>query len=313
MRRNAYFILIVGISAVSLAAIFIRLAQQEAAPSILIAAGRLVVAALILTPAVFRRADYVQQIRKMSRFELRLAVISGFFLAFHFFSWVTSLEHTTVLISVVLVTTTSIWVALLEVFFLKTRLSRQVIIGLVIALMGGLVIGLSGLSADALGNFRLPFNTVWAKDTSQNQLLGAILSIIGAITVAVYLVIGRKLRGTLALTPYIWLVYSIAAGVMLVIMVISGIPVFGYSPGVYLWILALGLIPQLIGHSSLNYVLAYLPATYVSLATQMEPLMSAFGAYLVFGEIPGISQVVGGVIVTCGVIIATLRKEKATS
>lgn len=312
MRRNAYLILMVGISAVSLAAIFIRLAQQESAPSILIATGRLVVAALILTPAVFRRADYVEQIRKMSRFELRLAVISGFFLAFHFFSWVTSLEHTTVLISVVLVTTTSIWVALLEVFFLKARLSRQVIIGLVIALMGGLVIGLSGISANALGYYRHPFDSIWLH-TEQNQLWGAILSIIGAITVAVYLVIGRKLRGTLSLTPYIWLVYSIAAGVMLVIMLISGTSVLGYSPEVYLWILALGLIPQLIGHSSLNYALAYLPATYVSLSTQMEPLMSAFGAYLVFGEIPGTSQVVGGVIITCGVIIATLRKEKVAS
>lgn len=310
MQRNAYGVLMVGVSAVSLAAIFIRLAQTENAPSILIAMGRLLIAALILTPAVFRRADYVAQLRKMTQFEVRLAVVSGVFLAIHFFTWVTSLEHTTVLISVVLVTTTPIWVALLEVFFLKARLPRQVIVGLIIALTGGMVIGISGISSNLLGDFRLPFHELFFQNGDQNQLFGAILSTIGAVAVAVYLVIGRKLRGTLSLTPYIWLVYSIAALVMLFLVIVSGVPMTGYSPEVYLWILALGLIPQLIGHSSLNYALAYLPATYVSLATQLEPILSAIGAYIIFSEVPGFGQVLGGFIIMCGVVIATLRKQK---
>ncbi|RMG72117.1 MAG: DMT family transporter [Chloroflexi bacterium] len=311
MHRNAYISLVIGVSAVSLAAIFIRLAQAQSAPSILIAMGRLLIAASILTPVILRRADYLAQLRKMSWFELRLALISGFFLAIHFFSWVTSLEHTTVLISVVLVTTTSIWVAVLEVLFLRAYLSKQILLGLIIALIGGLVIGLSGISADLSMNFRTPFHQIWVQQ-NQNQLLGAGLSILGAVAVAIYFVIGRKLRHTLSLTPYIWLVYSIAAFIMLCFVFLSDVSMIGYSLEGYLWILALGLIPQLIGHSSLNYALAYLPATYVSLSTQTEPILSAIVAYFVFREVPSVFQVIGGVIIMCGVVIATYRKQKKT-
>jgi len=296
---QAYFILAMGVAAVSLAAIFIRLAQDEAVPSIVIAGGRLLIAALILTPAVLRRPDYVQQITTLNRRDFGLALVSGFFLAMHFASWVTSLEYTTVLISVVLVVTTPIWVGLLEVFFLNARLSRPIIIGLVVALIGGVIIGLSG-------------STEISSD-SDDQILGAVLSIIGAITVSVYLVIGRKLRGHLALTPYIWLVYSCAATVMLIIIGLRSAPILGHGVDGYLWILALGLIPQLIGHSSLNYALAYLPATYVSMATQLEPLLSALVAYFIFTEIPSGGQVVGGFVIIVGVSLATYAQRQTES
>lgn len=288
---QAYFVLGMGVLAVSLAAILIRMAQDETMPSIVIAGGRLLIAALVLTPALLRRPQYVQQIRQLNRRDFVLAMVSGFFLAMHFASWVTSLEYTTVLISVVLVVTTPIWVGLLEVFFLNARLSRAIIIGLVIALVGGLIIGLSGDVNDAVN--------------SNDQIIGAALSLIGALTVSVYLVIGRKLRKQLALTPYVWLVYSCAAAVIAVIILFSGESVVGYSIDGYLWVLALGLIPQLIGHSSLNYALAYLPATYVSMATQLEPLMSALIAYFVFTEIPTEGQIVGGLVIMVGVTLAT--------
>lgn len=289
--QHAYFILVMGVAAVALSAIFVRLAQAEAAPSMVIAAGRLIVAALLLTPAALRSPVYIAQMRSLSWRDRGLVVVSGVFLALHFATWVTSLEYTTVLISVVLVTTTPIWVALLEVFVLRARLSRPVIIGLVIAVTGGAVIGISGANGAESGG---------------NTLIGGLLSLAGAVTVAVYLIIGRKLRADLALTPYIWLVYGIAALLLLGAMLVTGIPAGGYSIAAYGWILAMGLIPQLIGHSSLNYALAYLPATYVSLATQLEPVLSAAAAMIIFAEIPAPMQFVGGLVIMCGVILATL-------
>jgi len=296
---RAYFVLALGVMAVSLAAILIRLAQDESVPSVVIAGGRLLIAAMVLTPALMRQPKYMQQIKQLSRGDFLLAMVSGFFLAMHFTSWVTSLEYTTVLISVVLVVTTPIWVGLLEVFILNARLSRAIIFGLVIALIGGLIIGLSGESSSETGN-------------TNDQLIGAALSLIGALTVSVYLIIGRKLRKQLALTPYVWLVYSCAALVMAVVVLLSGESVTGHGVEGYLWILALGLIPQLIGHSSLNYALAYLPATYVSMATQMEPLMSALVAYFVFTEVPTGGQVFGGLIIMIGVTLATLAQRERT-
>ncbi len=296
-RSHAYGVLVFGIATVSLAAIFIRMAQVENVPSSLIAGGRLLIAALILTPAVLRSPRFLTQLKQLSVRDLSLIMLSGFFLAMHFMSWVTSLEYTSVLISGVLVTTSPIWVALMEVFLLRARLSRMVIIGLCLAIAGGLIIGLSG--GAAIGS-------------SDESLRGAILATIGAITVAVYLIIGRRLRGTLSLTPYIWSVYGIAALVVCMIILLSGTTVTGYSMNGYLWILACGLIPQLLGHSSLNYALAYLPATYVSLSTQTEPLISAIAAFFVFQEMPSWAQVIGGLVIVCGVILATVGRREAT-
>jgi len=295
---SAYIFLAIGILAVSMAAIFVRLAQQEGVPSLLIAAGRLGIATLILTPLTLRSADYRAQIYQLSRLDRVLVVVSGFFLALHFATWVTSLEYTSVLISVVLVTTSPIWVALLEVFVLRARMTRLVVIGLVVALMGGLIIGSTGANAQV---------------DSDNTLLGGALSLIGAITVAVYLIIGRRLRPHLSLAPYIWMVYGSAALILTAAILFTGTQITGYSTAAYLLLLAVALFPQLIGHTSFNYALAYLPATVVSVTTQAEPIGSAIIAIIVFSEIPGIGQILGSAVLLFGVLLASLGQKQSPS
>lgn len=292
----SYPVLVMGIFAVSLAAIFIRLAQEEAVPSLVIAAGRLSIAALVLTPLTLRNAAYRAQLSRLKRQDVLLALVAGIFLAAHFAAWVTSLEYTTVLISVVVVTTTPIWVALLEIFFLRSPLQRHVIIGMAVALGGSIIIGAASSGS---------------ADSGDQQLLGAALSAVGAVTVAVYLIIGRRLRPSLSLLPYIWLVYGCGALILAGVVVLTGTSVTGHPVEGYLWVAAVGLIPQLIGHSSLNYALAYLPATYVSIATQAEPIGSAIIAVIVFREIPGVWQVAGSLVILAGVMLATLGQSSA--
>jgi drug/metabolite transporter (DMT)-like permease len=286
---RAYGILLLGVISVAMAAIFIRLAQAENVPSLVIGSARLLIAAALLTPITLRR--YRKHLRQLARADAILLLVSGTFLAIHFAGWVSSLEYTSVLVSGVLVTTTPIWVGILEVLILKMRLSRGFVIGLAIAISGGLLIALTGVESAA---------------RSDDPLLGGALSLLGAITVAVYLIIGRKLRPRLPLVPYIWSVYSIAALILGAVALVSGMTFTGYSTNAYLWLLALGIFPQLIGHSSFNYALAYLPATYISLATQVEPIGSALFAFLIFAEIPQPLQVVGSAVILIGVSIATL-------
>ncbi len=290
---QAYLVVLVGVAAISLGSILIRLAQQDGVPSLFIAAARLAIAALILTPITLRR--HADEIRHLSRSDLTFAGISGVFLAVHFATWVASLEYTSVLISVVLVNTHPLWVALLEVFFLKARLGRPVIIGLVIGLAGSVVVALPTGGAFSMGS---------------NPVLGSLLALIGAITVAVYFTIGRKLRGGLSLLAYIWLVYSCAAVTLLLAVIITGTPLGGYTPQAYLWLVSMALIPQLMGHTSFNYVLKFLPATYVSIATQLEPATSALIAYALFTEVPSGLQVAGSAVILTGIILATLGQSR---
>jgi drug/metabolite transporter (DMT)-like permease len=293
---RVYIVLVIGVLASSSAAIFIRLAQSEDVPSLILAGGRVTLATLVLFPFVVFRPAHVAQIQQLSRRDLAFIGASGLFLAVHFATWISSLEYTTVLISVVLVSTSPIWVATLEMVFLKVRLSQMVILGLVLVVCGGMLIGLSGGNTDSV--------------TTSRPVLGASLAITGAIAVAIYMVIGRKVRASLATTPYVFMVYGVAAVTLLAIILISGTPITGYSTEGYLLIVGLALFPQLTGHSSANFLLAYLPATYVSLAWQTEPILSAFGAFVVFTEVPGPLQILGGGVIVVGVILATLNDRE---
>lgn len=284
---QVWLVLLAGIAAVSFASIFIRYAQAEGIPSLVIAAGRLVVAALVLLPVIVAR--HRADIARLARRDWLLMGVAGFFLAIHFASWVTSLEYTAVLISVVLVTSGPIWVALLEAIFLKARIGQWVIIGIAVAVLGGVIIGIPGGEGTTLDS---------------TTLIGGGLALVGAITVSVYVVIGRELRPRVSVLPYIWLVYSIAALLLVIVVLLTQTPVTGYSGQGYLWILIMGLVPQLIGHSSFNYALGYLPATLVSIATQVEPIGSAIAAFVLFSEVPTWAQLAGSLVLVVGVGIA---------
>ncbi len=291
---QAYVVIAMGVLAVSLAAIFIRLAQNEGIPSLFIAAARMTIASLVLTPFTLLR--HSQEIRNLHRPELTLAGVSGIFLAAHFATWILSLEYTSVLISVVLVNSNPLWVAVLEVFFLRAQLGRWVIIGLLIGIVGSIIVAIPPTGAVESGS---------------NPLLGVFLAISGAITVAVYFVIGRKLRGKLSLLPYIWLVYGCSAIVLLGVVFFARIPIVGYSIEGYFYLVAMALVPQLIGHSSFNYVLKYFPATYVGIAVQLEPAFSAIIAFFLFQEIPLPFQILGSAVILAGVVLASLGQARS--
>lgn len=285
---RVYLVLLAGLMAVSLGAIFARLAQDAGLPSLLIAAGRLTISALLLTP--FALSQHRGLLRQLGRRDLLLAAGAGLFLALHFATWIASLEYTSVLISVVLVSTGPLWVALLEVIFLHARLNRLIVLGLGVAFAGGLGIAAAG-SGGAEGS---------------NPALGAVLSLTGAVTFACYLVIGRNLRRKLPLLPYVWLVYTCAAAFLITLVVVTGVPVAGFPAEGYFWVLLMALLPQLVGHTSFNFALRYLPATYVGIAGQLEPIGSGIAALIAFGETPTPGQLAGSALIVTGVLLATL-------
>ncbi len=301
---RAYFVILLAIAATSSAAILIRYALDADMPPLLIAAARLAIAALALTPLALRR--HIQQMANLSRRELLLIVLAGLCLAIHFTAWVSSLQFTTVLVSVVIVSTGPIWVAILEVLFLHIRLSRLVVAGLIIALAGGVIIGIpinAGAELTARG----------ADDLSATAT-GALLAWIGALSVSVYMLIGRVLRARLPVIPYVWLVYGVAAICAGAVILLTSTRVTGYAAEGYAVLLAMGLIPQLLGHSSLNYLLEYFPAALVSMFSQLEPLGSALLALALFRELPPQQQIAGSIIIVIGVLLASrgeIRQSKS--
>lgn len=293
----------IAILAVSTASIFIKLAQAEA-PSLVIAAVRLTLASLALAP--FALVRHKEELRSLTRREWTLAALAGLFLSVHFAAWITSLEYTTIVSSVVLVSTGPLWVALLSPVFLKETPTRWVWIGMTLALLGGIVVGLG--DSCALTDSRLACPPL-ADLLAGSAFFGNFLALLGAWTVAGYLMIGRRLRARVSLVPYIFVVYGIAAGALIVYMLSAGETPFGYPPVTYLWMLCLALIPQLVGHSTYNWALRHMPASLVSVTTLGEPIGSAILAMIILNEIPSAMTLIGGALILAGIYLASVMKE----
>ncbi len=296
------FAILIAILAVSTASIFIRFAQNDGVPSLVIAALRLTFATAILTPVALTR--HLDEIKRFTLTEVLLGVFSGIFLAVHFATWITSLEYTSVASSVVFVATGPLWVALFSPMLLKEHLARTAIVGLALSIVGGAIIGLSDACSWS-GGFSCPD----LQNIMQGRAMwGNFLALAGAWAVTGYLIIGRKLRAGMSLVPYIFLVYGMASIALIVIMFVSGNTPFGYAPKAYGWILLLAILPQLVGHSTYNWALKYLPAALVAVTTLGEPIGSAILAFFLLNETPAITTIIGGVLILAGIYLASRNK-----
>ena len=275
------------------------MAQGEA-PSLVIAAYRLGLATLILAPFGLKRSWL--ELRGLKRTQLRDLIVSGVFLAFHFAAWITSLELTTIASSVVLVTTTPLWVAIFSPLILGERSRKEVWIGLSLAIVGGCVVGLK----DACHLFPGGFTCEGFQGLlSGKTLLGNALALFGAWMAAGYMIAGRRIRPHFSLLSYTLIVYGVAAIFLLLFVLIRGQSLIGYSPAIYLWFLLLGIIPQILGHSSFNWALRYLPAAFVSLALLGEPVGTTILAVILLRENPTIVELAGGILILIGIYLAS--------
>ncbi|MGH2584353.1 MAG: DMT family transporter, partial [Dehalococcoidia bacterium] len=278
-----------GVFAVGWAAIFIRLAD---APALSTAAYRLLFAALpVAGYAALRRRP---ELRGLGGSDRWLLFGSGAALAVHFASWIASLQLTTIASSVALVTTQPLWAALIGAAVLRERLARGTVIAILVAAAGGALIGVQDFAAGG------------------EALVGDGLALVGAVCAAIYFLIGRRVRAGLDLAGYIGVVYPAAALLLLAATIVAREPLTGFSGETWLMFLLLALVPQLIGHSSLNWAVRYLPAHIVTVALLGEPVLSTLLAIPILGERPGLLRIAGGAITLFGVYLA-LREEVRNS
>lgn len=279
----------VGILAVSISAVLIRFAQDDA-PSLVIAASRMTIASLLLLPFCLQRRR--AELRRMRRTDWLLALLAGALLGVHFASWISSLAFTTVASSTVLVTTSPLWVGMASPFLLHEHVPRPLKIGIGLALVGSAIIA---------------FLDTGGSHSGSQPLWGNFLALVGAWMAAVYFIIGRRLRVHVSLLTYTTVVYGTAALFLLLMTAVRGYSLLGYQPGTYLLFLLMALGPQLVGHSSFNWALGFLPASYVAITLVSEPIGSSLLAFLFFREVPGLGTWIGGGLIIAGILIASIR------
>jgi drug/metabolite transporter (DMT)-like permease len=144
------------------------------------------------------------------------------------------------------------------------------------------------------------------------SLYGGALALFAALSFAGYLLIGRSIRRSMGLLSYLALVYGSAAVLLLAATLAAGYDLTGYSSTTYLMLVLLALVPQLIGHSSFNWALRFVPATMVTIAVLGETVGATALAFLVLGEAPTFSEIAGGILILGGIFTALQRRATPT-
>jgi drug/metabolite transporter (DMT)-like permease len=280
MRVRTLALLLLGVVAVSFSAPLIRLAE---APPLAIAFYRNAFAALLLLPLAWaRHRDEVRTLTPGDRSRLLLA---GALLALHFIAWIPSVTLTTVAASTVLVNSQPVFAAAGGKLLFGEAISRVTVLGIVLALIGAAVI--SG------GDFR----------ASPRAFLGDLLALGGAVFAAGYLLIGRSLRQRLSLLTYAGVVYSVCALVLVPTMLLSRTPFTGHQPKTWLMFALLAVGPQILGHTTFNFLLRELDATVIAVAVMGEPVGASLLALFFFGEAPSTLALTGGLLVLLGIYL----------
>jgi drug/metabolite transporter (DMT)-like permease len=276
----------IAVTAMCVPAIFIRLAQAD---SLAIAFLRLGMAALILWP--FTGRSVRPALAALTISERWRVVAAGAFLGLHMFLWVTAVSKTTVASASFLIITQPILVAVLAHFFLQEKLNRWVVAALFLTLAGSGLINFGDL------------------DLGSQYLWGDFLALLGAVMAAFYLLAGRSVRARISLLPYITVVYSVSALVLLPACLLLRTPIFSLPGSAYFWILMLALIPTLIGHSLFNYALGYLKAFTVNASIVIEPIGATLLAWFIFHEQPSRWLYPGAALLVVSLIMAFQGEE----
>lgn len=298
--RRTPLVLLVGIAAVSSASILIRWAGDppNGVAPLAIAAWRVGLAGLVLLPVTGCRGGFgAAGIRGWGRRDLGLAVVSGLLLAVHFGAWVTSLSLTSVASSVVLVTSSPIWVSIGGALLLRERLSRLAAAGIAVAMAGTALLAVSDAPASGAG------------DPARDALLGDALALLGALAVSGYLLIGRRLRARMPVTHYVQVVYGVAGVGLFLAALASASPLLGFPALAWVPLVALALGPQLLGHTSFNWALRYLSAPLVAVVVLAEPIVATLLAWVILGEALTTGRLVAASVILVGIYLVA-REER---
>ncbi len=285
---KAYFLLGLGVFTFSWAAILIKLCD---APPLAIATYRMGIASVILAPAILgpRR----QILLALGKRDLYLSLLSGVLLGLHFAVWVTSLEYTSVASSVILVTLNPIFVAVLGFFLIKEKMSLRLTVCVLTAVSGALLIGASDWGGGA------------------RTLYGDVLALLGSLAISGNLIIGREVRQRIDLLPYIFITYSTAALVLLAMGLAWGTAFFPFPAFTYMLFVLLALGPTLVGHTSVNWALKFLPAALLAVIILGEPVGATLIAYFLLDEVPTVIRLIGGALILAGIYFSLSEVSRA--
>jgi drug/metabolite transporter (DMT)-like permease len=292
------FALVVAVLAISTSAILVRWSD---APNVIKALYRVSFTVVALAPLV-DGADRAS-LGRIGRRDGVVAVAAGVALAVHFVVWFESLDHTTVAASVTIVQAQPVFVAAGAWVLLGERVSRRGVLGIGVAL--------AGMATLSLGPALLAVVDPGVDPNARvaGAQYGNALALLGAVAVAGYYLAGRSLRRRLGVLPYVTVVYTACALVLLGVAVAQGHALLSYPLHEWALFAAMALGPGVLGHTVVNWALGHLESHVVSVSLLGEPVGSTLLAVALLSEVPTPATVLGGAVVLTGIYVTTSARS----
>ena len=275
---------------VSTASIFVR---WSTAPSLVMAAYRKTFVTLMLLPVVLLRRESRRELFSLDRRTVLWCVLSGIFLAIHFWTYFLSVNYTTVAASQVLVGTEVLFVALFMALTGREHYGLFSKLGILVAFLGSILVTYTP------GGLR-----------GGGMMFGNLCGIVSAIVLSGYSLIGKGVRARVSNSVYTFLVYGISALVLDLMVAISPFHFTGYGRINYLTGLGMAVFCTLLGHSIFNWSFQYLSPTLVSITKLFQPMFSMTFAYFLLHELPTLNQLLGGIVVLLGIFLYIRHKPE---
>ncbi len=264
------------------------LVEVAAASAVALAFWRCLGGALLLAPAAARSGISLAQLR---RCQVPL-LLGGLSLGLHFATWLASLERTSTAASVTLVTTAPVFVVA-GTWLTGRRPSSRTLVAVAIAVVGAVVL----TGGDLIRN--------------PGSVDGDLLALTGAVCMAVYLLVGDRLRSDLGTASYAAPVYAIAAAALIPIAFVGGVALTGFDSHTWLAVGAMIIGPQIGGHTVLNHLLGRIGSVLVSMILLAEPIVASLLTWIFFGEVPPSTAWIGAPIVLLGMGLAITATQSA--
>lgn len=276
-----HLLLLLGIFCCSTAVIFIKMSTVD---PFLLAGYRTFFAALLLLPL------FIRQLRSQPRgFTMRhpaRAMLPAAALAFHFITWNIGARGTDASNATLIVNMAPVAMPFLLFFLMREVVNPREIIGTLLALGGMLLL--------AGGDYAL----------NRENMRGDVICFVSMLLFALYLSLGRLNRDFPGIWLYLVPVYGLTGAICFVASAATTNPFQVFAGREYLILLALVVVPTIIGHSCLNFALKHLRGQVVSICNLGQVLFASVMAYILFDEVPAPVFYLSAALIVGGAVVA---------
>lgn len=281
MERNKSLILVnIAVFLFGLAGLF---AKWIRIPAIGITFGRVFFSSITL----FLYCLFTKKDIKVEKKHLKLLIIAGIILAFHWWSFLYSIQISTVAIGTITFSTFPLFIIIIESVINKKVSRKEVIFSLLI------ILGV--------------FITIPEFSLENNMFIGIVIGILSALSYAILTLMNRYFSNHYSSTIIALYEQSSSTVVLLPFMLsLNIIPSLQES----ILLLFLGIVTTALAHTMFISSLKNIPASIAGIISSMESVYSIILACLFLQEIPTFREILGAVIIVGVVIISQIKKEK---